>query len=511
MPQGSRQHPSSYCAVLVALALHAGAAGAAVLPLPGDAPTYVRKEINSWTAAEVDAYRLGVALMKSRPLEDPTSWAFQASMHGVPPSGSCPGEPPVELPDPAPIGWKTCQHRSFFFLPWHRMYLYYFERILRDAVREAVGDPAYPFALPYWNYSENPQLPAPFRLPADASNSLYVVSRRAACNQGQQCVAPHQAASEVALLTVPFCNCTPITAFCEGCQAFLPSALAFGSSHVSEQQQFGPGTGQLEQQPHNVVHSAVGGWMNSVDCSARDPIFYVHHANIDRLWQVWLNLGLGRANPLGSGDWKHDEFTFYDEEGRQVTLTGCAVVDMAGQLDYVYEGVPVQNVERCKTTTTTTAAAAAAAVAEPVLLAQSEPVDTLLGNSPTTVSVPLSETANQRILTVASSGTGRVLLSVDGIELLNHGGIFELYLDLPAGTAPDPEAVHFVGNLALFVGSHHLGEESRTYDITEEVTALQERGLWTNPLRVTFVRGTAPEAGDPEIFLSAGQISVVEQ
>ncbi|MGH7262080.1 MAG: tyrosinase family protein [Nitrospiraceae bacterium] len=39
--------------------------------------------------------------------------------------------------------WNTCQHGSYFFLSWHRMYLYYFERILREASR----DPN--FALPY--------------------------------------------------------------------------------------------------------------------------------------------------------------------------------------------------------------------------------------------------------------------------------------------------------------------------------------------------------------------------
>ena len=45
-----------------------------------------------------------------------------------------------------------CQHQGWFFLPWHRMYLYFFERIVRAAVVEA-GGPA-DFALPYWNYDK---------------------------------------------------------------------------------------------------------------------------------------------------------------------------------------------------------------------------------------------------------------------------------------------------------------------------------------------------------------------
>jgi tyrosinase len=37
---------------------------------------------------------------------------------------------------------------------------------------------------------------------------------------------------------------------------------------------------------HNWVHSAVGGEMNS-SSSPADPLFWLHHANIDRLWARW--------------------------------------------------------------------------------------------------------------------------------------------------------------------------------------------------------------------------------
>jgi hypothetical protein len=53
--------------------------------------------------------------MKLRPATDPTSWLFQANIHGT--------------YDPTPPQfadvWGTCQHGSFFFLSWHRMYLYF--------------------------------------------------------------------------------------------------------------------------------------------------------------------------------------------------------------------------------------------------------------------------------------------------------------------------------------------------------------------------------------------------
>src|SRR5690606_6021800 len=54
---------------------------------PDAAPLRVRKNIESLSADELAALRQGVAVMKSRDPADPTSWAFQANMHGVPAGG----------------------------------------------------------------------------------------------------------------------------------------------------------------------------------------------------------------------------------------------------------------------------------------------------------------------------------------------------------------------------------------------------------------------------------------
>ena len=51
----------------------------------------------------------------------------------------------------------------------------------------------------------------------------------------------------------------------------------------------------LESNPHNQVHVDVGGdspdgriWglMSDPGLAALDPIFYMHHSNIDRMWAV---------------------------------------------------------------------------------------------------------------------------------------------------------------------------------------------------------------------------------
>src|SRR5438094_441059 len=95
---------------------------------------YMRRDVSTLSAANVTALRNGVQMMQSRPATDPTSWSFQAAMHGT-------------YTMPANPSWNQCQHGSYFFLSWHRMYLYYFERILRAAS----GDSG--LTLPYWNYS----------------------------------------------------------------------------------------------------------------------------------------------------------------------------------------------------------------------------------------------------------------------------------------------------------------------------------------------------------------------
>ena len=77
-----------------------------------------------------------------------------------------------------------------------------------------------------------------------------------------------------------------------------PDFEAFGStrprgqdsSSSQWQRRLGSKT-ELEFNPHDGVHQAIGGNMSIVELSARDPIFFLHHANIDRLWATWNRRG----------------------------------------------------------------------------------------------------------------------------------------------------------------------------------------------------------------------------
>lgn len=76
--------------------------------------------------------------------------------------------------------------------------------------------------------------------------------------------------------------------------------------------------------------------MSDPNLAARDPIFWLHHANIDRLWKHWLVQGDGRANPTDDA-WATEAFTFFDENGTEVSLTGAEILDTVEDLGYRYD------------------------------------------------------------------------------------------------------------------------------------------------------------------------------
>ncbi|KAJ6966310.1 hypothetical protein NC652_004007 [Populus alba x Populus x berolinensis] len=54
--------------------------------------------------------------------------------------------------------------------------------------------------------------------------------------------------------------------------------------------------------------------------AARDPIFFAHHGNIDRLWEVWKKLPGGKRENFTDPDWLDAAFLFYDENANLVRV-----------------------------------------------------------------------------------------------------------------------------------------------------------------------------------------------
>ena len=94
-------------------------------------------------------YAKAVARMRERPIADPTSWRYQAAIHDYIRDADPYAQPDDELPSGAEQEkfWRQCQHFSWFFLPWHRWYLKYFEEIAGATITE-LGGPGDTWALP---------------------------------------------------------------------------------------------------------------------------------------------------------------------------------------------------------------------------------------------------------------------------------------------------------------------------------------------------------------------------
>ena len=51
--------------------------------------------------------------------------------------------------------------------------------------------------------------------------------------------------------------------------------------------------------------------MGTFTSAARDPVFYAHHSNVDRLWDVWrFHLPDGERHDFNETDFLDAEFVF---------------------------------------------------------------------------------------------------------------------------------------------------------------------------------------------------------
>jgi tyrosinase len=355
-------------------------------------PVLVRRNVASMDPSDpvLVSYRKAIGAMQARPATDPTSWTYQAAIHGT-------------LSSLAQPSWNTCEHGTDFFWSWHRMYLYWFERI----VQKACGDHCW--VLPYWNWAPGSdlQLPAPFR---DTASELYTVNRDPAINSG---------AGSLNALAVSVISSFTFTNFVD----------ANGSI----------------QSPHGSVHIEVGGWMQDIASAAQDPIFYVHHANVDRLWNLWLAQGGGRTDPVFDATWAGQQYTFFNENGSAVKMTACQILRAAQQLKYVYEGEPPQVLQYCQRRPPWPYWAFEAVV---LIRLPGPPVE--LKGEPVSVTIPLKEIAG-RIAPALESKTDTILLTLDDVEAETQPGVaWAVFVGLPARADVDPKSPSFVGTLALF-------------------------------------------------------------
>ena len=377
---------------------------------------------------QMQSLRRGVQVMKSRPFEDPTSWAYQAAIHGY---GFA---PPAGLPQDMVANMSNCIHgpEGFqrYFLPWHRLYLHYFERILRAAS----GDPG--LTLPYWNYSQagGAAIPLGFRWPADTGNALYNGNRNRFEGGGFQ----------------PSININRGDPLPPNYTDIRPAMSAFGYDRFSD---------VLEQGVHGNVHVGVGGRdqfgvggdMSGFNTAALDPIFWLHHCNVDRLWSRWLDSS-GNNNPA-SNAWRDRQFSFYDENGQRVQRFVADAADTR-TLGYTYDDEPFNSFIGFESVVMASRGESGGIEEE---LAASENAISLTGRrekvavTPTDSPAAESQGAGLFFTEQDAADSRPVILRLAGIDYEGAPGyLYEIYVNMPDGTGREEAAPYYAGTLAPF-------------------------------------------------------------
>ena len=281
-------------------------------------------------------YAKGVKAMQEKPLNDQNSWWFFAAIHGVDlHSGTFPDwnaipAPPTISTGPEPSEeikrqfWNQCQHQSWYFPPWHRGYLIALEDQIRGEIL-AQGGPV-DWALPYWNYlgpDDQNVIPPAFsaeKMPDGSDNPLFFAARYGPNDDEGGDVDVYVPRGSVS-------DACQDQSFYTGNRRINPGygSLKTGFNHS------GGVNGKLEADPHNLVHVYVGGEdgaMSNPRSAALDPIFYLHHCNIDRMWAHWNN---GRSNPVDP-DWLNGPAAIGEREFVMPMRDGTAWVFTPGEM-----------------------------------------------------------------------------------------------------------------------------------------------------------------------------------
>jgi tyrosinase len=451
----------------------------------------------------LDSYRKAITAMLQLPPTNPLNWYRIAFIHEL-----------------------DCPHQNWWFLPWHRGFIGWFEQICRTLS----GDPT--FALPYWDWTATPQLPSPFGDDSvlNPGNSAFIASLQdfqnafnGPVNTLYQNFTPPQLA-QIQLRNPPIGDAPTFLNQISGDffpieqarqsdfggtfpgevsldrihGALAPTAFADFGSKPAPSHNAMVGEGLLETHPHDNVHGAVGGFMSAF-MSPVDPIFYMHHSNIDRLWDVWTRKQqkIGQPTlPEGAAlaSWKQEPFLFYvDAQGNSVPKNTAGDYASMDVFNYNYQpGMGEDILQNPSPPTRGLHPAIAIALTRNVLDFQEATIGSAM--------LPADS------FRLAGIKGGRELVARITLELPpNHRGVrFHVLVNPPVGlksvSFSDPS---FAGTITPF-GGHgggaHMGSPS-SFDVSLNgaIRKLRAAKLWEpgKPIRVQVVPDTKGVTATP--------------
>lgn len=207
-------------------------------------PVRLRHRRDARRLSKGQVAELRQAVSKAQKVGDDRGYQYWAGVHGLP------------LP-------RYCQHTSPLFLPWHRAYLYFFEKALQDQLPGVT--------LPWWDWTRSHRegLPPAYgraKTPGGKPNPL-----------ASSPIQPSGRRDPAERRTWRRRRGSPAP-------SPLPSAARVEEAMANRD--YFTFQNQLES-IHNGIHVWVGGTMGDPWTAAYDPVFWAHHCMVDRLWYLW--------------------------------------------------------------------------------------------------------------------------------------------------------------------------------------------------------------------------------
>jgi tyrosinase len=430
------------------------AVGSATLLERVDAQTTLRVRRNVGAMAPDDpaleAYRQAVAAMKNLPSTDRRSWSYRANIHN-----------------------NHCPHGNWYFLPWHRAYLLELEVICRSLL-PSTSPLKTTFVMPYWNWPQHRTL---------ASLGGGAFTQASWNGQPNPLLNTTRAINPTASLPDEFVGQSVIDNILAQTQfeVFASSRPSRQNSTNSTWQRRTGRQGPLEATPHNSVHNWIGGDMRTF-FSPFDPLFWLHHANCDRLWAEWNRRGNANAS---DSLWRNFVFrqNFVRPDGTLYDVTVRDLTDILA-LGYHYDNGGPQPATATAAVSSSGPTEAAAAELSPIATFSARNAQSASPLRPLSVNVPAGgapfASASQVILG---------LLDVTLVAGSTADGLVRVFLDGPGiGPQAPPAGPFYVGTFSFF-GSHALhGPSSFTLSATRAVRGLlASRHVFGDTLSVQLV------------------------
>jgi tyrosinase len=421
-----------------------------------------------------------------------------------------------ELPTNDPRNWRNqalihinhCPHGSQSFVHWHRHYIHNYELICG----QLIGDPD--FALAYWNWSaKNGIVPDPF-YDVDPLNVQFWndPSNAQSNNWGPDTV--------VTVGTRALAKGQGLQDDPNSGQEFTQPAI----DGIKQNTHFNIFTNQLEGFPHNDAHVITGGASGHMGdgMSPLDPIFWLHHCNIDRIWAEWQTPG--NTTPGFNLNYNNQ---FVNGTGQPVMASSASALDFAA-MNYTYDTLagPIVVAQIQQLGLQQAQAKVALAVSPPQILGTAATAKIIAPTVETSFNIAAKELLpnlfKQRAFLATNAptvqrraiGGGRILAKLSDVTppekrtpLICKVFVNCPYLS-PATPSTDP---HYAGSFSFFGqhgGKHDHGEIY--VDVTKPLRALAGDGR-INPdqVRVQLMAVAATPGATVEGTFKVGKVELI--